>query len=160
MHSNMLLFFDLQNSKFLWSISLDLCMPQEILFDETHDSIDLVYSYGIICKYSFEGGLLEVLSVENTDVREDEKKASGLTCLAKSGRYHDKEEIIRLYTNALNQDKNPEHKAYIHRNLGEFYEFLQEKKMAIKHYQDAIALYPKIGLKKHLQKLLKEHGDV
>lgn len=63
------------------------------------------------------------------------------------------DEVIGLLKQALGKGVSENTQAHIHRNIGKIYHKRGANSEAIKHFETAMSLNPKVGVKKLLEKL-------
>jgi tetratricopeptide (TPR) repeat protein len=158
---NVLCFFDLIHDELLWKMGSETEWTNSYFIDEKEKLIRLTYEDGRQYKYNFNGEFLdfELLNKERIkNANEFElydiarEKLNNINNVLTEDN---SKEILVLLNRALakNRPQYSNQKATIHRLIGEVYEKLRNFKYAINHYEEALNLNPKIGLKKKLEKL-------
>ncbi len=163
-------FFDLKECKNLWqkriptgpyvyNFRIDVNKKQIIASYFDRDN-DLVVNF----RYSFDGDLIDKKKWD--DFRRD--KSSAFEIFFEAERKYketrkislkEASEIISLLNLALEKgdfDDYPRYKARTFRILGEIAETFNKLDEAIKYYQQAIDIYPRVGVKKKLRDLQKK----
>ena len=159
---NKLFFFDLRKRMSLWKNEIDSGWPDDYEFDFQKKIIFLVYKDHTKYAVGFNGAFLDKRKYEENFI----KKADGvqlyffsknkIDMLKNNFTYNDVEEIISLLNEAIKRKIDvPEIKAKIYREIGEIYEKLGDLGKTIKHFEKALAINPKVGVKLRLKELKK-----
>lgn len=159
---NKIFFFDLVRKELVWKCEPKTGRPDDYYFDIENKILHLLYKTGGDYQYSFDGEFLDSEKWE----QEYQKTSNGyeLFNIAVEKKQHlepgnadspSYDEIISLMKKALDRGVSEYYQALIHRELGEIYQRQGRIYEAIHHFEKAISLNPKIGLKKAV-KILKE----
>jgi len=161
--SGILCFFDLLAGAILWAKPPESGWADSYEFDVEKELLYLVYMDVGKFVYNFSGEFLDSERWQTERI----KRANGfeLSAIARE-RFQslDKvvntetgEEILTLLEQALQRglDNYPNEQAMVYRTMGEVFEALGEKLKAIEHYERALRLNPKVGIKRRLDTLRK-----
>ena len=157
---NKLFFFNLQERRLVWKHEPIPGWAKNYYFDTIQQVLYLIYEDGRRYRYSFDGNFLDKKKWE----RERIYFISGyeLLTIAEGKRQQLKstnanlsqyDEIINLLNMALARGVSRNTQARIHKIIGEIYYKCGHKSEAIKHFEMAMSLNPKVGVKKLLKKL-------
>lgn len=157
-----LAFFNLAEKKLLWKLEPQV-WPKSFIFNEKEKRLGLVESQGRgVYEYSYEGIFIDSERWErehNIPISSwDYLRLAQIKLNDNFGSKLNPEtanEIIKLMSQALSMDLNnwPYEQAKAYRKLGEIYEEIGNIALAIENYELAIISYPKIGVKRRLEKL-------
>jgi len=157
---NKLLFFDLSKQELIWKVEPAPGRADKFSFDIESKKLCLLYNNGRTFRYSFSGVFLDSEKWDKEQLESAngyrlfeiamEKKEEVESKIAGSAIYN---EFISLMKEALDKGVSEYYQAMAHRELGEAYQKLGIITEAIHHYEKAIALNPKIGVKKLLKSL-------
>ena len=122
---NKLSFFDLDKRRLVWKIEPKPQWADNYGFDIEKEILSLYYEDGRTYRY----GLLQVANLSTYS------------------------EFISMMKKALEKGVSEYYQSLIHRELGEVYQKIDAQSEAIHHFEKAISLNPKIGVKKMLKSL-------
>lgn len=166
-----LYFFDLGKRELIWKRELEMGPPHKFGFDVEKEILIVFFSNDVTYRYAFNGTFLDSEKWKKDQSEKWHKEPEspyesrygyGLYALAteKLAELGDKEvdisscdEVISLMKQAIEKGVSENYQAMIHRRLGELYQKHGKIAEAILHYENAISLYPKIGVKKQLKSL-------
>ena len=162
--SNRLVFFDIANACEAFSFQSDIERPQGYEFDEERRELILDFKNIGKFRYSYSGDFLDAQKYKDaklnstddfTAIREAEELLKDPSLTVEKVR-----EILAIVSSALPRvgKFHPHWKATALKVQGLAHEKLGEPKKAIKAYQEAIALNPKVGVKRKLDALRKKNG--
>jgi tetratricopeptide (TPR) repeat protein len=161
-----LYFFDVKNKKLLWkkvpeTLGSELNWAKSYRFDTKKKILYLIYHKNRAYRYSFEGTFID--SREYRDDRINNGNDSEFLEAIKelkeelSSNVDPREYsslIIPLKT-GLKRFSNKDSKSKIHRVLGEIFQLQGDNAEAVKHFETALRLNPRVGVKRTLEKLKK-----
>lgn len=158
--ANKLYFFDLQNKILLWKKALPSGWADSYNINTITNTLTLNYNNTSV-DYDFDGNMkdLNKWSKQRLDILEPYEIKSIAEDLIKTHSvnidiYED--EIIELLTVAESKGVSNYQLAQCYRWLGENFLTLNNKSKAIKYFDKALKLYPRIGVKKLYLKLTSE----
>jgi len=158
-HSDLMSIFDLRRKSLIGQFKPVTGRPHDILFDSASKTINLVYQ-GKEYRYLFDGTCLDQEKWE----RERVSTYSGYDLIALAENrlnvlqgpdlavYN---EPIDLLKEGLQRGVSEYTQARVHRLLGEIYHRCGDNNLAISHFESALQLNPKIGVKKLCESLKK-----
>ena len=160
---NMLFFFNLREKRLVWKCEPKTGWAKDYRFDTVQQVLYLLYDNGRSYRYSFDGNFLD----EERWEKERINFASGyeLLSIAEAKRQQLEstnadlslyDEVIDLLKRALDKGVSENTQARIHRNIGEIYYKRGQNSKAIEHFEIAVSLNPKVGVKRLLDKLKME----
>ena len=160
---NKLFFFNLKEKRLMWKHEPEIGWADDYRFDTEKQILYLVYYNGRSYRYNFDGKFLDAEQWEK-DIIEfgdgynlievaDRKRQQLDSTNAALSSY---DEVIDLLKKALDRGVSENTQARVHRSIGEIYLKRGEKNKAIEHFEKALSLNPKVGVKKLLGKLKKE----
>jgi len=157
---NKLDLFDLRKRTILSSFIPETGWANSYEFDPNSKILSLCYRNGRSYRYSFDGGFLD-FSRYQTERVEDASPTELVLIVQEKLRESvsaDVDKLLSLLERAYSEDltEYPDYLALAHRLRGELYEVAGDAHRAIEAYRDALALNPKIGVKKRLSKLEKQ----
>jgi hypothetical protein len=155
---------DLHGPTFLWQRPVPVVWPERITFDEASRRVLVHTGPDEVFRYTYAGELLDADAVERVELRRalNEEYGYRLFDLARvrldqalsgkrpAGQLQEVEDLIHK---ALGKQMSPNTKAAAHRLLGEIAERRGDLTGAHTEYLAALALNPKIGLKKKLKSM-------
>lgn len=157
-------FFDLEQGILLWQKHPDSGWADSYQFNLERNELLLRYRELGHFRYSFEGEFLdkerwEVARIKHASafelslIAKDRLKECGENMSA-----NDAEEILSLLNRAVHKglDEYPNEKASVYRTIGEVKERTGNVEEAIQNYEKALALNPKVGVKRRLSALKKQ----
>lgn len=160
---NKLFFFSLQEKRLVWKCEPETGWAKDYRFDTAQQTLYLLYDEGRSYRYSFDGNFLdaerwgkerinfvsgyELLTIAEAKRQQLESANADLSLY---------DEVIGLLKRALDKGVSENTQARIHRNIGEIYYKRGENSEAVKHFETAMSLNPKVGVKKLLEKLKTE----
>jgi tetratricopeptide (TPR) repeat protein len=157
---NKLSFFDLDKQKLMWKIEPIPQWANNYGFDVEKEILSLFYENGRTYRYDFNGNFLDSEKWEKEQFESAngyelfemamEKKEELKSRIANLSTYN---EFISLMKKALEKGVSEYYQSLIHRELGETYQKIGILAEAIYHFEKAISLNPKIGVKKVLKSL-------
>lgn len=161
---------DLHGPTFLWQRPVPIVWPKRITFDEGAQHVVVHPSSNEGLRYTYTGEFLDSEMVEGIELRSalaDERGYSlfNLACARVARTPLDMQsdeqvqEIENLIRTALEKQMSPNTKARAHRLFGEIAEHRGDGNLALAQYRAAIALNPKIGLKKKVKSLELQTGS-
>jgi DNA polymerase-3 subunit epsilon len=151
--------FDLRTGALVWSVNPPTGWASSYRFDVEHQLLGLGYGELGVFNYSLNGEFLdaerwEEAQIERGDgwgvfeVATDRLEQYRGTLNAKTAS-----ELLRLFDIAAERLKELGPVASIERHRGEIYEQLGDRQAAIAHYEKALAIDPKAGVKRKLAAL-------
>lgn len=157
--------FDLEKKLRLWQLIPKDSGTKSYCIDSDKNVVGLIYDNNSRYDYDFNGKFLDgkrwtASLFENADGFFIHSKAKHkIKTLGSELNEESANEIIKLLKDALNQgtERYPKEQANIHRTTGEIHEYLGHIKLAIKHYEKALNLNPKVGVKRKLIELKKNN---
>jgi len=155
--SNKLFFFDLINQELKWSCEPESGNADSFRFDRENGVLFLDYNDGKCYRYNFDGVFLDSEKwgkdkAENANGYELLVIADGLieSINSSNSDLNQYEEAFSLMKRALEKGVSEYTQSTVHRQFGEIYLKFSETAEAINHFEKALSLNPKIGLKKIL----------
>jgi tetratricopeptide (TPR) repeat protein len=157
---------DTRSGVIRWRAELPVIWPTRIEFDEMNGTIVLSGPSNDKYRYTFEGEFLDARAVEQAALERDlandygypliDRACQALPDITQPNASKDTiTDCVDLLQKALRKRLSPNTKARAHRILGEIAESRGDHKVAIKAYQIALKLNPKVGVKKRLEALRK-----
>jgi tetratricopeptide (TPR) repeat protein len=161
-----LYFFDIKNKKLLWNklpetIGSELSWPESYRFDTKKKVLYLRYDKNRIYRYTFEGTFIDSKSYRydciNTgnDIEFLEAVKELKEELSTNTDPREYDALIAPLTKGLKRFSDKDAKSKIHRVLGEILHLQGNDAEAIKHFETALKINPRIGVKRTLEKLKK-----
>jgi len=161
-----LTFFDLKARDILWHCHPPDWGTDSYEFDADKEILYLKYRDGSIFRYSFGGEFLDAERWEDERLKRingfelhfmARQKINSLEDIFDSRIVN---EIFLLLETALQRGLDPylNEQAAIHRTMGEMFEKLRQMNKAIEHYEKALDLNPRIGLKRKLQAIKQKYA--
>jgi hypothetical protein len=157
---NKIFLFDLIKQELVWKWEPKTGWADNYCFDVDNKILSLVGETGKSYRYSFDGNFLD--SEKWEEERLESANGYELLNIAVEKRRHLEsinanlavnDEVIPLLKKALDMGVSEYCQATIHRELGEAYQKLGMITEAIKNFEKAISLNPKIGVTKRLKSL-------
>lgn len=156
---NKLFFFDLQTGTLVWGIRPQTGWASYFRFDVEQQLLGLGYRELGIFNYSFKGEFLDAAQWEEAQI----VRGSGVAVLEIARRRLEQHqgtftegtasELFGLLDVASGRLTDTQFLALVLRSRGEIYEQLSDRQSAIDHYEKALALDPKVGVKRRLAAL-------
>jgi len=153
--------FDLEQRTLRVHFKTHLRNPSQFRFDSEQQILHVSYEKRVIHRYSFDGDFLDAETWEKS--RADYANGYQLVFAAEArlGVIQDTgieayAEVIKLLRRALGKGVSEFTQAKIQRHLGEIYHRCNEKVTALKHFNEALRLNPKIGVMKLAARLRTE----
>jgi tetratricopeptide (TPR) repeat protein len=160
---NKVLFFDLSKRELVWKFEPAPGRAESFGFDLESQTLRLSFKNGKTYRYSFDGRFLDSEEWEKEKIESSngyelfeialEKYEELKSQKAEMPSYN---EFISLMKKALDKGVSEYYQAMIHRELGEAYHKLGMLAETIHHFEKAISINPKIGVKKVLKSLKEE----
>jgi tetratricopeptide (TPR) repeat protein len=161
-----LFFFDIKNKKLLWkktpeTIGSGLNWPKSYSFDTKKKILYLIHDKDRAYRYTFEGTFIDsrLYRLHCIDTGNDIEFLEAIKELKEelSSNPDPKEygSFVVPLTKALKRFSDKDTKSKIHRALGEIFHLQGNNAEAVKHFETALKLNPKIGVKRTLEKLKK-----
>jgi tetratricopeptide (TPR) repeat protein len=156
-----LAFFDLARGALKWKIVPETGWTPNYKFSVIERKLTLLQPDGVGFDFDFDGNFLDQEKLDKLSF----DSASGFTLHERAKRLlqfaidsDDKaklQEVYELLKIALtrNIDKYPNEQASIHRAMGEILEAMKDAVGALNHYELALSLNPKVGLKRRVATL-------
>lgn len=161
--SEIICVFDLEAKRMLSKFNPVCLLVDQYQFDTVNQILHLIYKEkNINHRYSFTGTFLD----KETWEIEKESFVSGYELMDKADAKLMKlsgaelstySEIIDIYDRALQRGVSVNTQARIHRTLGETYIRCNDPDNGLRHLETALQLYPKIGVKKLVERLRNEN---
>ena len=159
-----LAFFDLEIGRILWKKSPESGWADSYLFDCQNHYLYLVYRDKGKFRYTFEGEFIDKDKWEDARIKYASSFELSLIARDRFKEVSDNlsneeaEEILSLLSKSLNKglDEYPNEKASVYRTIGEVHEALGKIDDAIKNYELALQINPKVGVKRRLNALKKK----
>lgn len=158
--SNKLFFFDLTKPVLVWSCEPEPGQADSIRFDNKNKILFLDYNNGKSYQYDYDGHFLD--SEKWQKDRADNANGYELLTIAdeliesignSASDIDQFNEAFSIIKKALEKGVSEYTQSTVYRQLGEIYMKFNKNSEAIKHFEKALSLNPKIGLKKILAKL-------
>jgi len=161
-----LYFFDIKNRKMLWkkspeTIGSELNWPESYRFDTNKKILYLIHDRNRAYRYTFEGTFIDskLYIRDCIDIGYDIEFLEAIKELkVELSANTDPREYNALITplkKGLNRFSDKDAKSKIHRVLGEILHLQGDNAEAIKHFEIALKLNPRVGVKRTLEKLKK-----
>ena len=162
--ADILAFFNLDSGKLIWKQSLETGWADSYSFDCQNNYFYAEYRKKGKYRYSFDGKFLDQEKWESDRIKY--ASAFELSRIAKD--YYNKQsdninnedanKIFSLLNQALKYgfDNYPTEEANVYRTIGEVNESLGKIEEAIKNYEVALQINPKVGIKRRLNSLKKK----
>lgn len=168
-HSGMLFFFDVSNGKLLWKKEPETGWASGYEFDVPNRLLYLCYEGVGKYRYTFEGQCLDeerwrqesrAKRLQNPSGYDlvyiaEEKMGEIETGKASADQYTEVESMLKR---SVGMDISENTKAQAHRRLGEIAEKLGRPSDAIREYERALELNPKVGCKRRLAQLKQQNA--
>ena len=161
-----LYFFDTKNKKLLWkklpeTLGSELNWPENYRFDTKKKVLYLMHNKNRVYRYTFEGTFIDsklyihdcINTGNDTEFLEAIKELKVETSDNSDPREYD--ELIVPLQKRLKKFSDKDTRSKIHRLLGEIYQLQGNNIEAIKHFETALKLNPRVGVKRTLEKLKK-----
>ncbi|WP_410508409.1 tetratricopeptide repeat protein [Methanosarcina hadiensis] len=161
-----LFFFDIKNEKLLWkktpeTIGSELNWAKSYRFDTKKKILYLIHDKSRIYRYTFEGTFIDsnLYRLHCIDTGNDIEFLEAIKELKEELSSNPNPKEYNAFIDPLNKrlkrysDKDT--KSKIHRTLGEILQLQGNDVEAIKHFETALKLNPRIGVKRTLEKLKK-----
>ncbi len=161
-----LFFFDIKNKKLLWNklpetIGSELNWPKSYRFDTKKKMLYLMHDKNRVYRYTFEGTFID-FKLYRQDCINNGNDIEFLQAikelkeeLSVNTDSHGYDELVAPLTKGLKRFFDKDTKSKIHRVLGEIYHLQGNDAEAIKHFETALKLNPRVGVKRTLEKLKK-----
>jgi tetratricopeptide (TPR) repeat protein len=178
---NNLSFFDLSKRILVWKFEPIPGPPEGFRFDTESSILYLIYKNNQEYRYDFKGNFLDADNYENyciesaleaknaklSNIKGNIESSNGYELMDLAGSILNElwsgnpdpsayDEPILLLNKALERGISEYNQALVNRQLGELHLERGEHDKAISHFERALVLNPKIGLKKQLAKLKTE----
>ncbi|MGB9926934.1 MAG: hypothetical protein ACPK85_00860 [Methanosarcina sp.] len=161
-----LFFFDIKNKKLLWkkvpeTLGSELNWPESYRFDIKKKTLYLIHEKNRIYRYTFEGTLIDSklyrdYRINNgSDIEFLEALKELKVELSSNPNPQDYNSLIIPLEKRLKRFSDKHTKSNIHRALGEILFLQNNNTEAIKHFEVALKLNPRVGVKRTLEKLKK-----
>lgn len=161
--SSKLFFFDVKNRKLLWKKCPETGWAKSYRFDTNYKVLYLLHDENRAYRYTFEGLFIDSdlyrsdcidigNSIEFLEAAKERKEK--LYAVNSDPREYDS--LIASLKNGLQRFSDPNTESKIHRFLGEILLLQGNNSEAIEHFEIALELNPKVGVKKLLEKLKKD----
>jgi tetratricopeptide (TPR) repeat protein len=161
-----LFFFDIKNKKLLWkklpeTIGSQLNWAESYRFDTKKKVLYLIHDKNRAYRYNFEGTLIDsnLYRVDCLDSGNDIEFLEAIkelkVELAASTDPREYDALIEPLKKGLKRFSDKDTKSKIHRVLGEIFNLQENNAEAIRHFEAALKLNPRVGVKRTLEKLRK-----
>ncbi|AKB80398.1 hypothetical protein MSHOH_3915 [Methanosarcina horonobensis HB-1 = JCM 15518] len=161
-----LFFFDIKNKKLLWkktpeTIGSELNWAKSYRFDTKKKILYLIHDKNKVYRYTFEGTFIDsgLYRLHCIDTGNDVEFLEAIKELKEELSSNPNPKKYDVFIDPLNKrlkrysDKDT--KSKIHRALGEIFQLQGNDTEAIKHFETALKLNPRIGVKRALDNLKK-----
>jgi hypothetical protein len=161
-----LYFFDLVDRKLIWkktpeTLGSELHWAKSYRFDTKNKILFLIHDKNRVYRYTFEGAFIDskLYRHDCIDIGNDIEFLEAIKELkVELSENHDPREydaLIIPLKKGLNRFSDKDTKSKIHRLLGEIFNLQGNDVEAIKHFETALKLNPRVGVKRTLEKLKK-----
>jgi len=161
-----LYFFDIKNKKLLWkklpeTLGSELNWAKSYRFDTKKKVLYLIYNNNRAYRYTFEGTFLDSKLYRDdcintgNDIEFLEAISQLKAELSSNSDPKEYEALILPLEKRLKRFSDKDTKSKIHRVLGEIFHLQGNNAEAIKHFETALKLNPRVGVKRTLEKLKK-----
>ncbi len=161
-----LFFFDVKNKKLLWNklpetIGSELNWQESYRFDTKKKILYLMHDKNRVYRYTFEGTFIDskLYRHDRISTGNDIEFLQAIKELKEEISVntdpHEYDELIAPLTKRLKRFSDKDTKSKIHRLLGEIHHLQGNNIEAIKHFETALKLNPRAGVKRTLEKLKK-----
>jgi hypothetical protein len=161
-----LFFFDIKNRKLLWkkvpeTIGTNLNWARSYRFDTKRKVLYLIHNKNRAYSYTFEGTFLDSKLYRDDCINfgndiEFLKAVNELkVVLSENNAPQEYDALITPLEKGLKRFSDKNTKSKIHRVLGEILHLQGNDTKAIKHFETALKLNPRVGVKRTLEKLKK-----
>jgi hypothetical protein len=170
-HSRKLHLFDVQTGKLLWRLTPECDLAHSLSFDVDEGVLFLhFFDRGLSFRYSLDGDFLDGAKYEQWRRDELEAHPNGYLLAVEAAEQlaaidavdaarADYSKVTRLLNRAIGTHMPDSAKARCYRVLGEIAEKQGKPAEAISHFNKALALDPKVGLKLRVCKLQQEQDN-
>ncbi len=161
-----LFFFDIKNKKLLWkklpeTIGSELNWAESYRFDTKKKVLYLIHNKNRAYRYTFEGTFIDskmyrhdcIVSGNDIEFLEAIKELKVELSTNTNPREYDA--LITPLEKGLKRFSDKDTISKIHRVLGEIFHLQGNNAEAIKHFETALKLNPRVGVKRTLEKLKK-----
>lgn len=161
-----LYFFDIKERKLLWkklpeTIGSELNWAESYRFDTKNKVLYLIHNNNRAYRYTFEGTFIDsklyrhdCISTGN-DIEFLEAIKELKVELSENPDPREYDALITPLKKGLNRFSDKDTRSKIHRLLGEIFYLQRNDAEAIKHFETALKLNPRVGVKRTLEKLKK-----
>lgn len=161
-----LFFFDIMNRKLLWkkvpeTIGTELNWARSYRFDTKRKVLYLIHDKDRAYRYTFEGTFLDSKLYRHdrinfgNDIEFLEAVNELKVELSENTDPREYDALIAPLEKGLKRFSDKDTKSKIHRVLGEIFHLQGNNAEAIKHFETALKLNPRVGVKRTLEKLKK-----
>jgi tetratricopeptide (TPR) repeat protein len=161
-----LFFFDIMNKKLLWkkvpeTIGAELDWAENYRFDTKKKILYLIHDKQKAYRYTFEGTFIDSRLYRDdrinngNDIEFLEAIKELKIDLSSNVDPHEYSPLITPLKKGLKRFSDKDTKSKIHRALGEIFHLQGNNIEAIKHFETALKLNPRVGVKRTLEKLKK-----
>jgi tetratricopeptide (TPR) repeat protein len=161
-----LYFFDIKNKKLLWkklpeTLGSELNWPEGFRFDTKKKVLSLIHDKNRVYRYTFEGTFLDSKLYRDNrintgnDIEFLEAVSQLKVELSSNVDPREYDSLMVPLQKGLKRFSDKDTKSKIHRVLGEIFHLQGNDAEAIKHFETALKLNPRVGVKRTLEKLKK-----
>jgi tetratricopeptide (TPR) repeat protein len=161
-----LFFFDIKNKKLLWkktpeTIGSELNWAESYRFDTKKKILYLIHKKDRTYRYTFEGTFIDskLYRLHRIDTGNDVEFLEAIKELKEELSSNpdpkEYEAFVDPLKKGLKRFSDKDTKSKIHRALGEILHLQGDDAEAIKHFETALKLNPRVGIKRTLEKLKK-----
>jgi tetratricopeptide (TPR) repeat protein len=161
-----LFFFDIKNRKLLWkklpeTIGTELNWAGNYRFDTKRKVLYLIHDKNRAYRYTFEGTFIDSKLYRNdrinvgNDIEFLEAVNELKVELSENTDPREYDALITPLKKGLKRFSDKDTRSKIHRVLGEILHLQENDAEAIKHFETALKLNPRVGVKRTLEKLKK-----
>lgn len=161
-----LFFFDIKNKKLLWkktpeTIGSELNWAKSYRFDTKKKILHLIHDKNRVYRYTFEGTFIDskLYRLHRIDTGNDIEFLEAIKELkeelSSNSDAREYNSFIIPLEKGLKRFSDKDTKSKIHRALGEIFHLQGNDTEAIKHFETALKLNPRIGVKRTLDNLKK-----
>ena len=164
---NKLFFFDLNEKKLVWSRSPVYEWADSYKFDTEQNILHTLYNTGRGYRYTFDGEFLDSELLEQDRIKFGrgyelldiaKEKIEHMKAVDADASHHD--EAMTILEQALKKDIDDKTRASVYRYIGEIHHLQGDIPKAIEHFEIAINLDSKVGVKRLLNTLRKNKIEV